>query len=58
LLRSPVRKNCMPGSVWGMFGNRHSYHNVRQEKLGAFVKVKVLKRQDIVRLPLPSVAGM
>jgi hypothetical protein len=57
-LKSPVRKNCTPGSVWGMFGNRHFYHDVRQVKLDASVRVKVLKRQDLTKSPLPSVAGM
>ena len=26
-LRSQVRKNCTPGFVWGVPGNRHSYHD-------------------------------
>jgi len=41
LSKSPVLKNGTPGSVRGRSGNRPSYRDVRQAKLGASCRVKV-----------------
>ena len=40
-----------PGSVWGMFGNRHSYHDVRQAKLDASYRVQVSIGQGLAIHP-------
>ncbi len=36
-----MRENRTSGTVWGVSGNRHSYHDARQAKLGASCGVKV-----------------
>ena len=42
MMKSPVQENCTPGSVRGQPGNWLFYLDVRQAKLGASCRVKVL----------------
>ncbi|PIU50655.1 MAG: hypothetical protein COS92_00290 [Desulfobacterales bacterium CG07_land_8_20_14_0_80_52_14] len=32
--RNRMRENCTSGTVWGVLGNRHSYHNALQATVG------------------------
>jgi len=50
-LRSPVRENRTPGSVRGPSGNRRSYRDVRQVKLGVSCGVKVPAGQGLTNHP-------
>ena len=49
--RSPVRKNCTPGSVRGASGNWRPYRDVRQAKLGVSCGVEVPTGEGLANHP-------